>query len=182
MMGKRVVLRLQPILQTKNRAFSLLEVSLILFLLALVFSLSIPLFSTANRNQLKNLSSRFVNLVSYVRDQASTSNQPYFLYLNAKSDEIFVYQQDSELASFLARDKEQKVSHDQKNSIILKQINSYLSISAIIYDKLETMSVSIRFDPSGFSEIFQITFTDNKNFMRYEQTSVLGSFYVHTTK
>lgn len=181
MMEQQAVLELRQTLQTQNKAFSLLEVSLVLFLVALVFSFSIPIFSVANNNRLKDLSAKFINLVNYTRDQASIQNTPYFLYLDSQKNEVFIYQEEAELNTFLLEDKKKETPY-QEDRILIHRINNNLSISNITYDEKTTPIISIRFDPSGFSELFQITFTDKKNFISYNQVSVLGDFYVGTTK
>ena len=181
-MEKQEALELRLTLSAhKNKAFSLLEVSLVIFLLALIFSLSIPIFSVANNNRLKDLSAKFVNLVNYTRDQASIHNVPHFLYLDSQKNEIFVYREEFELDTFFVEDKNEQEPF-QSDRILINKINPNLSIGSITYNNKEIISVSLRFDPSGFSEIFKIAFTDKKNTIYYNQTSVLGAFDVRTTK
>jgi hypothetical protein len=181
-MGNREAVAQRLILQTNNRAFSLLEVSLVIFLLALFFSISLPIFSVANNSRLKDLSAKFVNIVDYTRDQAIITDTPHFLYLNSQVNKIFVYREESELNSFIAEKIEDSVEPFQRDKIFVSKANAKLKISNITYADEATALISIRFDPSGFSELFKISFTDGENFIHYEQDSVLGSFYVSTTK
>lgn len=181
-MGNQVATARRRILQIKNKAFSLLEVSVVIFLLALFFSLSIPLFSAANSNRLKDLSAKFINLVNYTRDQASITNTTHFLYLDSQTNRIFVYQKESELDSLLASELAKTEQPFQKDKIFVSQVSSKLSISQITYEEQTIPAISLQFDPSGFSELFQITFTDGEHSIHYTQNSVLGSFYVHATK
>ena len=180
MMAKQEVQAQQLISQIKIKGFSLLEVSLVIFLFALVFSLGIPIFSVASNNRLKDLSVKFIALVDYARDQASIQNTPHFLYLDSISGRVFVYRTKEELNSFLS-EEEDKENVYQKNKIYIQQIKP-LKIDSITYEENDISSISIRFDPSGFSDIFAITFTDGKTFIHYTQTSVLGGFYVSTTR
>ena len=177
MMVKKVAQELRLILPI-NRAFSLLEVSLAIFLLALVVSFSLPIFTVANNNDLKNLSAKFITLVSDTRNQASLEREPYFLYLDVNKGAIFSYQTEQELTDFLEEDLSEEEAF-QENRILLNNLKG-IKISQIHYQKKKLSSLSIRFDPSGFSELFSITFSSNSRFIRYEQTSVLGSFYVST--
>ena len=166
MMDKQAVQALaatSPIRITK--AFSLIEVSLVVFLIALFMAVSLPIFTGSNQRDLKNLTSQFVNLVNQTRDGASTTNQPHFLYLDAVANRIFVFQEETELADFMAKNQEELATLE--NAILVQKIHPSLSIDSITYNDKTIPSVSIRFDPSGFSEIFKITFTNKENSMSF---------------
>lgn len=182
------------------KGFSLLEVLLVLFILGLMLGTTIPFLAKKNSN-LKQLTTEFVNLVNCARNRANITSDPYFLRINIPSKYIEVLSEEKLALLFGDEDKEDEITttkngasnpkcslkKDQLSEIIsftFSTIDKNLIVESIEYGNNYSTSgtVQFRFDPSGFSELFTITFTDGDKYLAFQQTSVLGNYNVFAKK
>ena len=189
----------------KSKAFSLLEVLLVLFLVGLIMTLAVPFFNNP-KSDVKQITSEFVYLVNCARDKATITNKTHFLKIDNSQKKILVINEDDRDLLFLD-EKEDSKKEDNKESITKKTakikstkcslrsaeindpvildlniINKDVNIGSLDYDNKKPKGILLRFDPSGFSDLFKITFTSGPQSITFEQTSVLGNYNVSATQ
>lgn len=174
---------------TKCPAFagiSLLELSVVMFLMAVLLGFSLPRFSNFLESDLETESRKIAALLNELRLQAILNGEAYRLVFDTKNSEYSVYQIDPKDASAVIPHQKyskplklrppvefEKVTRDRE-----EETDSFLGFEKIEFDKIFGQTFEFRIDSSGFIDLFTLKLKNRDHFIELKVKTVMGDIRI----
>ena len=172
----------------QDRGFTLLEFSIMLFILLLIFSFALPSFNINFDSDLLSETKKIAKLLKNLRHQAILKGESYRVIFDTKE------------SKYTFKINTPALKHEYKNHpdypepiklissvefySVKKQIKSEESrqfeFKEIEFDKIIGQEFSFNIDSSGFMDMFDIKLKDKKNKIALSVVNIMGDIEIGT--
>ncbi len=172
--------------QAKNNpGFTLLELSVVLFIMAVLLGISLPSFSNFFESGLKKEAHRLAGILDELRLQAILNGETYKLVFDTKKSELSVFTLEKADHSFSPHEKYGKpVSLTAPVEIAKISVNvenmapSKFGFQKLEFDKIFGQQYEFRIDSSGFMDPFALKLKDTSNSLTLTVRNIMGDITI----
>lgn len=167
--------------------FTLLELSVVLFIMAILLGIALPRFSNFFESDLQKETRRIAAVLSQLRLEAILKGESYRLVFDSKENTLQVFTIDA---------ADSTLNHPHENFKNPIKLNPPVEIQSITTGA-ETESVSAKFefeklkfekifgnqyqfsiDPSGFIDLFSVTLKDRSHSLTLQVKTIMGEMEI----
>ena len=170
----------------KFSGFSLLELSVVMFLMAIMLGFSLPRFSNFLESNLEMETRKIAAVLDELRLQAILDGEDYKLVFDTMKSEFRVYQIDP-LDSTTLKFHEKyssplklkppvefvKITEETEN-----RVESDFGFQRLEFDKIFGQAFEFRIDSSGFIDLFTLKLKDENNVIELTVKNVMGDIKI----
>lgn len=175
-----------PEIRTEYRGFSLLELGVVLFIIAILLGFALPNFSNYLDSDLERESQKIAEFIDRLRTQAVLESHDYILVFDTKKSEYQAFTLDAQnSASRLPNEtfpnpiklvppiEIKRVSTDTENETFSK-----FGFKKLEFDKIFGQRYEFKIDSSGFIDIFSLQVADKKNSITVSVDTIMGDISI----
>ncbi len=177
---------------TKNpeRGVTLLELSLVVLLVAILLGFSLPRFTTLYESDLELETKKLAKIIKDLRLQAIIEEKRFRLVFNTKKSSYKVLEQISRDQSEFKPSKQfskavkltEPVEFYQISNEVQNQEELRFSGAPIIFEKIFGQEFHFSVDSSGFIDPFTVRLRDQKFYMTLSVYDIMGNIRIETKR
>ena len=165
---------------------TLIELSLVIFLVGVLLGFSLPNFSVLFESKLLRETKRTANLIQQVRYQALLGGDNFILAIDPKRSEIRILKEDREIPGKFVLVQTTGESFKYEPPIEIHSLQSgYEEEKAkrfgpkkLQFKKIFGMVHRFRIDASGFTDTFTVRLTDSNKINSLSVTDIMGTIRI----
>jgi len=170
-----------------QQGVTFLELTIVIFLMAVLLSFALPNFSNLIKSNLELEANRIAKIVSLLRQQAIMSGGNYKLVFSTKDSSYKILTQDlldpEEYAphlqypdpiTFRKPIELYKVTRDQEK----EEDSNFLNFEKIEFEKIFGQDFSFTIDSSGLIDLFTLYLRDERDFISLSVVNIMGKLVV----
>jgi len=166
--------------------FTLLELSVVILIMVMMLSISMPRFSNLFESTLQKETLKIAGILNKLRSKAILKGENYKLVFNIKTSEYEIFTIDSEDPTKSLPHEEYPEAIKLKPPIEFTKVlkgeegveESKLNFKKLEFDKIFGQKHEFRIDSSGFIDLFSIELKDNKNSQTLSVVNIMGKIEI----
>ena len=172
--------------QLKKPGFSLLELSLIMFIMMILLGFSLPRFSSLIENQLQLETLKLAHLIDELRLQAILNGENHKLIFNTQKSEYTVLtskaDQPQQYSPHSRFKKPISIQPPVERAAVSRLENAdencQFAGRKITFDKIFGQQFQILIDSSGFVDLFTLRLKDKQNQLSLSVVNIMGKMVI----
>ncbi|MCP4753192.1 MAG: type II secretion system protein [Proteobacteria bacterium] len=168
--------------QTPSEGFTLLELSVVMFIMLILLGFSLPRFSTLFESDLQKETQKIAGIVKDLRLQAILKGENYKLVFDTKKSEYAVLTKDPDYSqTFSPHEKYSEpirladtVEFHAVARDVGKEQTFRFSGREIEFDKIFGRKFEFGIDSSGFVDLFTVKLKDRNNYLSLSVVNIMG--------
>jgi len=169
-----------------NAGFTLLELSVVLLIVAILLGISLPRFSNFFESDLEQETRKIASIIDGLRLQAILKGENYRLVFDTKNSQYQVFtvnpEDTSESVPHETYGSPIKLTPPVEISTISTEIDnlsaSRFGFKKLEFDKIFGQQYEFRIDSSGFIDLFLVRLKDNKNSLTLRIKNIMGEMAI----
>ena len=165
--------------------FTLLELSVVLFIMAVLLGISLPSFSNFFESDLKKEASHIAGIIDELKLQAVLDGENYKLVFDTNKSELSIYTLYPADHNYLPHSKYGKpisltppVEFEKISVDVESAVPSKFGVPKLEFDKIFGQQYEFRIDSSGFVDLFAVKLKDNKNSLTITVRNIMGDITI----
>jgi prepilin-type N-terminal cleavage/methylation domain-containing protein len=167
------------------KGFTLLELSVVLFIMAIILGFSLPSFSNYLESDLEKETQRMAKIITDLRLQAILNNETYKLTFDTKKSNLSVSVLNQTDGTYSPHPKVSKpivltppVEFARITIDVENAVQSKFGVEKLKFDKIFGKQYDFRIDSSGFIDLFAIEFRDTQNTISLTVRNIMGDISI----